>query len=185
MKQKMDPAKKLKLIYSIELIAIACIFIVVGILKLCGVIGQNSTYRFVFNIVTSVGACLIIGDLIWGLVSKKRRKKICLMDKLLALPAVAYLIVYNILCFCAKGNVLTLPNDFYSISMASVIFYLSANYIFQGIYHYFYPIPEILIAMEEERLEAEKKQKELEEKLQQEVEASIGKEEAPKDEEQQ
>ena len=169
MKIKMDPEKKFKLIYSGEFLAFSLVFLVLGFLKLFGIIGTNSTYRLVFSILTSCGAVFIIGDFVLSLVNKKRRAKVCLIDKILGLPAAAYLIVFNILSFCAMGGLVTLPEEFYKISMAVVIFYLSGDYCFQGIYHYFVPTKEFLDALEEDKKEkARKAQLELE-KVQQEA----------------
>ena len=100
MKAKMDSDKKFKLIYSGEFLLFSLIFLVLGFLKLFGVIGTNSTYRLIFNIVTCVGICFITGDFIFSLLNKKRRAKVCLLDKIITLPAAILLIVYNTLSFC-------------------------------------------------------------------------------------
>lgn len=160
-KAKMDPAKKTKLIYSGELVVFSVIFLVIGFFKLFGVIGTNPTYRLVFSIITSCGALFMYGDFLFSLINKKRRAKVCLLDKIINLPAATYLIVYNILSFLAIGNVIVLPELFYKISMAAVIFYLSGSYCFQGIYHYFNPTKELLEAIQLD--EEERKRKALEE----------------------
>lgn len=156
-KSKITPEKKMKLIYSGEFIVFSVIFLVIGFLKLFGIIGTNSTYRLVFSIITSCGALFIMGDFLFSLFNKKRRAKVCLLDKILNLPAGLYLAVYNVLSFLAIGKAIVLSEEFYKISMAIVIFYLSGNYCFQGIYHYFNPTKEFLEALEADKQERERK----------------------------
>lgn len=154
---KMSTEKKMKLIYAGEFLLFAVVFIVIGILKLLGFIGTNSTYRLIFSIITSCGALFMTGDFIFSLVNEKRRAKVCLLDKIILLPVACFLIVYNILSFCHIGGVIVLPELFFKISMGSVLFYLSGSYGFQGIYHYFVPTKEFLEALEEDAKEKAKK----------------------------
>jgi len=163
MKQKMNNVTKVKLIYSGELILISLVFLVVGTLRLLGVITPNPTFALVFNWITLFGGLWIIVDLIWGIVSKKRRQRICLLDKILNAPAGLTLIVFDILCLIGiiPGN-----SKIRVIIIACVFIYIGIVYAIQGIYHFKHPLPELLKeaekADEEEKLEKEKK--ELEEK---------------------
>ena len=67
--------KKYKLIYSGELLLIAVVFLVLGILKLTGVMTSKQPRIAIFNWITIFGGLWIITDLIWTLVSKKRRNE--------------------------------------------------------------------------------------------------------------
>ena len=153
MKKKLDALTKAKLIYSGELIIIAIIFLVVAILKITGVIPFNSTRHLVFNWITLFGGTWVIVDFFWGLLSKKRRPKICLLDKALHLPAGIYMVAFDLFCIITK------PEDpmIYRLGFPIAISYLCLCYIFEGIYHFYHPIPGILDAVveadEEEKTE--------------------------------
>ena len=95
-KQKMSDEKKMKLIYSVELSVFALIFVVLGILKLTHVLGLGQNYRqYIFPYVTLAGGAWFIADFIWALCSKKRREKAPLIDKILVLPASAFVIGFD------------------------------------------------------------------------------------------
>jgi len=145
MKKKLDAFTKVKLIYSGELIIIAIIFLVVAILKFTGVLGYNATRHLVINWITLFGGTWVIIDFFWGLFSKKRRKKICLLDKALHFPVGIYLIIFDLFCIIAK------PSEplVYRLGLPIAISYLCLSYIFEGIYHFYHPVPAILEAIEE------------------------------------
>ena len=145
MKKKLDALTKAKLIYSGELIIIAIIFLVVAILKFTGVIPYNSTRHLVFNWITLFGGTWVIVDFFWGLCSKKRRPKISLLDKALHLPAGIYMVAFDLYCIITK------PQDpmIYRLGFPIAISYLCLCYIFEGIYHFYHPIPGILDAVVE------------------------------------
>ena len=109
-----------------------------------------------FNYVTIAGALFLIGDFLWALLSEKRRKKVCLLDKAILLPVAAFLIVFDIICFATDIN----AEQYYfrMYSMVAIFFYVAIAYLFQGIYHYFKPIPAITEAIEEAIEEASKPQ---------------------------
>lgn len=153
-KKKMPIEKKVKLIYSGELLLISVVFLVIGILKLTNVLGTNPTRLFIYNIITTVGFVYIVGDFIWTMISKKKRQKSCLIDKFLVLPVGLYLIVFDIICFVEGENINT---DFVKYSVGIVLLYLAVVYIFQGIYHYHKLTPQLLEAIEEAKLEEEQK----------------------------
>ena len=147
MKNKMPIEKKVKLIYSGELILIALVVLVIGILKLVDIIPTNPTRLLVYNIITIIGGAVLLGDFCWAIFSKKRRPKVSLLDKCLALPAALYLIAFDIVCFIQGASI----NDrFVVYSIGLVLVYIGAIYIFQGIYHYFHLTPQLLEAIKEE-----------------------------------
>ena len=149
-KQKMPIEKKTRLIYSIELLIFAVLFLVIATLEILGLIGKNKTMMTIFNWVTIFGATWMIVDFFWVVFSKKRRAKNSLLDKALLLPLAAYLITFDILCF------LQLPfitMEFRRLMMGIAFYYVGAIYLFQAIYHYYHPIPALLSAIEEEKME--------------------------------
>lgn len=160
MKKKMDALTKAKLIYSGELLVFAVVFLVIAILKITGVIGGNSTRSTIFNWVTIFGGSWIIVDFIWAIVDKKRQKRIALIDKIIHLPAGLYLVSFDIYCFISKpaGD-----SPIYRYGVSIVLFCLFMCYTFESIYHFFYPIPGLLDAIEEVEVpeEEEKKEKEI------------------------
>ncbi len=139
-KQKMDEYKKCKLMYSLEFVIIAVVFIVIGVLKICGVWNYNEIRKAIFNWVTIFGGTWMIIDFIWVLCSKKRRKKNSLLDKILQVPLGIYLIVFDLLCFLWNGQ----PEKFYQIGMPMAFFYIGVIYTFEGIYHWFHPVPAVI-----------------------------------------
>ena len=144
--KKVDPHKKVKLIYSGELLLFAVLFLVFGILKLTRVMGYNETRRIVFNWITIFGGAWGITDLIWALASKKRRPRISLIDKFLVLPLSLFIITFVFISLIAKP-----ANDsFYIISIGAAFLYISCVYIFESIYHYYKPVPGLLEEDEEE-----------------------------------
>ena len=154
MKNKMSTEKKTKLFYSGELLLIAVVAIVIGILKLVGVIETKPTRLLVYNIITIAGGAFLIFDFCWALFSKKRRPNVSFLDKSLAFPPAVYLIVFDIICFVQGSNV----NDMLVVySVGLVLLYLGAIYIFEGIYHWFHLTPQLQKAIEEELKEEETK----------------------------
>ena len=151
----MDPHKKIKLIYSGELLGFAILFLVFGILRITKVIGYNETRRIVFNWITIFGGLWVIADFLWGLLSKKRRQRICLLDKVLALPLALFMETFDFISLIAKPS----NNNFYIYSIGAAFLYIAAIYTFQGIYHYFYPIPGIFDDEEEEKKEENSQEK--------------------------
>ena len=152
----MDPHKKMKLIYSGELLLFAVIFLVVAILKLTGVMKYNETRRIIFNWITIFGGLWGITDFVWGLASKKRRQRISLLDKALVLPLVLFIETFDFISLIAKPE----SESFYVISIGAAFLYITVIYTFQAIYHYFYPIPGLFDDEEEE-----KKDQNIQEKL--------------------
>ena len=145
MKKNLDALTKAKLIYSGELIIIAIIFLVVAILKMTGVIPFNSTRHLVFNWITLFCGLWVIIAFLWGALSKKRRPRICLLDKVLHLPAGIYMVAFDLYCLIAQPKDQTI----YRFGFPIAIMYLCLCYIFEGVYHFYHPIPGILEAVVE------------------------------------
>ena len=161
----MSIEKKTKLMFCAELAFFAVVFIVLGVLEFLSVIGKRHTMLVIFNWITIFGGTWMIVDFFWVLFSKKRRAKNSLLDKALLIPLGIYLITFDILCFCELSFV---SDDFRRKMMAIALFYAGAIYIFQAIYHYFYPVPMLIKAIddikkaeEEERLKVEQEQSEV------------------------
>ena len=150
--EKMSVEKKTKMVYSGELLVFAILFAVIATLEIIGVIGKREIMLIIFNWVTIFGGTWMIIDCVWVLCSKKRRKKNSLLDKFLLIPLGIYLITFDIICFSQLSFVTI---EFRRMMMSIAFYYLAAIYLFQSIYHYFYPIPAIIEAIEEEKKEKE------------------------------
>ena len=151
MKKKMDFETKAKLIYSGELLIFAIVFFVIGILKITNVFKFNATRSTIFNWITIFGGTWIIIDLIWALVDKKRQKRVAIIDKIIHVPAGVYLICFDLFCLITK------PEEpmVYQYGVASVLLYLGLCYTFEAIFHFKYPVPGIIDAVEQEKVVAE------------------------------
>ena len=145
-REKMSLEKKVKLIYSGELLFFAIVFIVIATLEILGVIGKREIMMIIFNWVTIFGGTWMIADFIWLLCSKRRQRKNSIIDKALLIPAGIYLITFDIICFTGASFV---TMEFRRLMMGIVFYYLGANYIFQGIYHWFHPIPGLFDGIKE------------------------------------
>lgn len=150
----MSIEKKNKLIYSGELIIIAIVFLVIGILELLKIIKLSDNFQLIFKILTLIGASWVFTDFFWTIFSKKRKARNSLLDKIMMLPLAIYLVVFDII-----GFAIAKPYDYYQIGVPLAFFYIACAYIFQGIYHYYNPIPLILEAIEEEKAAKEEKEK--------------------------
>ena len=156
-KEKMSVEKKVKLIYSGELLFFAALFIVIATLEVLGKIGKNTIVLTIFNWVTIFGGTWMIADFIWLLCSPKRRKKNSVLDKALLVPAGIYLITFDIICF-TQASFVTL--EFRRLMMSIVFYYFAAVYIFQGIYHWFHPVPGLMEDIKKEQEQADKEKQE-------------------------
>ncbi len=175
-KENSSIEKKTKLIYTIELLVFAVLFMVIATLEVVGVIGKREIMLIIFNWVTIFGATWMIVDCIWVAFSKKRRKKNSLLDKILLIPFAIYIITFDIICFCGLDFV---TMEFRRLMMGIGFYYLGAVYLFQGIYHYFRPVPAIVEAIEQAKAEELKEAEAAkQEELQKEVE---NEEEKPQD----
>lgn len=145
----MKTETKVKLIYAGELAVIAIIAIVIGVLKLTGVIATKPIRLLIYNIITFVGGLWFIVDLIWTLKSEKRRKKSSLLDKICVIPISAYLLFFDIYCFIYKAQGIEVNDMLVRISVGVVLLYVGVLYTFQAIYHYSHPVPMLIEAIEE------------------------------------
>lgn len=152
-KEKMPLEKKVKLIYSGELIFFSLVFFVIATLEILGIIGKREIILIIFNWVTIFGGTWMIADFIWLMCSPKRRQKNSVIDKALLVPAGIYLITFDIICF-TNASFVTL--EFRRLMMGIVFYYLGSCYLFQGIFHWFFPIPGLLEDIRKEQEKAEK-----------------------------
>ena len=158
--------KKTKLIYSGELVLFAVIFFVIATLEILGIIGKREIMMIIFNWITIFGGTWMLVDFFWVLFSKKRRKKNSLLDKAMIVPAGIYLITFDILCFCQLSFI---TMEFRRLMMGILFYYFGACYLFQGIYHYFFPVPAVVNAIEETYKAIEEEQRQAEEAAAQEA----------------
>lgn len=152
--KKLTDEKKAILMYSGELLIFAIVFLVLSILKFTGIMGYNPTRGLIFNWITIVGAGWGIADFIWAICSKKRRQRICLLDKILVLPLTFFMVTYDLICFIAKPE----NESFYLTMIAIAFLYVAVIYTFEAVYHYFKPIPGLLEEIREEKEEKEKEE---------------------------
>ena len=154
--------RKIKLIYSGELLFIAVVFLVIGLLELLKVITIKDWVQLVFKIVTLAGAAWLIADFLWTLLSPKKRAKNSLMDKIMMLPLAAYLLAFDIYGFVSPR-----PYEYYQIGIPIAFFYISCAYIFQGIFHYKHPVPMVVEMISEayQEVQDEKQREEAADKL--------------------
>ncbi len=145
--------KRIKWIYSGELLLIAAVFLTFGILELLHVMNISDTMQLIFKIVTLAGATWIVIDFIWLMKSEKRQKKNCKMDKIMMLPAALYFYVFDIIGFVSPR-----PYEYYQIGIPLIFFYITCIYSFQGIYHYFHPVPLVQEMIDEAIKEQQEKE---------------------------
>lgn len=147
-KKKLDDLTKAKLLYSGELALFAILFLVLGILILLDILKVKDWKRYLFTWVTLFGSAWGIADFFWVLFSKKRRAKNSLLDKALLLPSATALIVLDLIALI--NGIPNMDESYYRIVMGSVFLYITALYLFEAIWHWFYPVPGILEAVKEE-----------------------------------
>ena len=145
--------KRIKMIYSGELLVFAVIFIVLGILELLAVIKLSERFQLIFKIITLVGASWLVADFVWVMLSPRRKAKNAVMDKAMMLPLAVYLYVFDIL-----GFVLQPGYGYYQVGVPAAFFYIACAYAFQGIYHYYHPVPSVIEMIEDAKKEEEPKQ---------------------------
>ncbi len=146
-KKKMSSSKKMIIFYSVELLVIAAVFITIAILDLTGVLTISVRQHIIFNFVTVLGGAWFIADFVWATFSSKRKERICYIDKILHLPLGLYLIAFDTIMF-VHWNVLAY--EVYLYGMTGAFLYIGICYTFEGIYHFFKPIPSMI---EEEKKE--------------------------------
>lgn len=145
--KKMSKETKIKLIYSGELLVFAIVFLVFGILKMTKVMGYSETRRIVFNWITIFGGAWGIADFIWAICSKKRQKRISMVDKILLVPLAVFIMTFDFISLIAKPS----NDNFYIYCVGAAFLYVAVIYTFQSIYHFFKPIPGLFDDDEEEK----------------------------------
>ena len=159
---KISSEKKVKLIYSGELLFFAIVFAVIATLEITRVLHLKEWVLITFNWLTIFGGAWMIADFFWVFFSMKRRAKNSLLDKALLVPLGIFLIVFDIICFAKWGFKTDSSYDFRLYMMTGAFYYVTAIYLFQAIYHYFYPVPMMLEAIKEEEESALAKKQEAE-----------------------
>jgi len=137
----MDTNKKVRLIYSLEFGIIALAFLVIGILRVVGLMGGNDTFHDIFKWVSMFGGIWIIADFIWASISATRRERICYLDKILNLPAGLFIVGFDIYAFIGFGEN---AENMWRFGLGGLFIYIGLDYGFQAIYHYFKPVQNIL-----------------------------------------
>lgn len=156
MNDKEKLLKKTKLIFFLEYIAIAVVLFVIGFLRLFDVIPYSDKRLLAYNIITLIGVAYVLFDTTWYIVSKKKRAKSDLIDKIFPLIAAIYLLVFDILVLAKINTEL----NFIKYSISAVLLYAGAVSLFLGIYHHFKPSKMLLEAVEEEYQQKLKEQEE-------------------------
>ena len=146
MKKKLDIVTKAKLIYSGELALFAIAFLVLAILEFTQVIKISTRHHLIFNWVTLAGGTWLIADFLWALLSKKRRKRVALLDKIIHLPLGIYLISFDLFCLISQ----TQEQAVFQYGIPCALSYLFVCYTFEAIYHFFVPVPGLLDIKEED-----------------------------------
>lgn len=156
--KELDELTKTKVIMQGEYVLIALVFLVLGFLKIFGVINSDSqsTKAHIFNFITSAGSLWVISDFLWSSFSKKRHNRVDYIDKVVTLPIGLYLLVYNILCFINWSN----PSPYLNKIGVSILFFMIfIVYMFIGIYHWFKTSKQVLKIIEEAKEEENKENK--------------------------
>lgn len=146
--KNLDSLTKVKVIYTVELLAIATVFLVIASLEISGVLKITDRHKYVFLWVTIFGGPILIGTLIWALVSPKKRAKVSLFDKFSILPGSIYVIVFDIIGFI---NYNAWDENYFRYGIPSALYYFALVYIVQAFYHWKHPLPELLKAIEEDK----------------------------------
>lgn len=159
-KKKFGEFEKAKLVYSAELLLFAILFCVLSILFLVNVLQVSTWKKWVFLVGGSLGAIWFIVDWIWTLASPKHRKKSSLFDKILLIPSGLAALGFNIYFWISKLYEDNSPAEpVFRMFLIVMLFYFSAVYIAEAIYHWFIPVPDLMeaekVSKEEEKKEAE------------------------------
>ena len=151
MKKKMDFATKAKLIYSGELLIFAIVFLVLATLRFLNIIQYKEIRGTIFNWVTLFGGTWILVDLIWAICDKKRQKRIAMIDKIIHAPAGVYLITFDLYCLISKSK----NPELFRFGIGAILAYLGLCYVFEALYHFKYPVPGVVDAVEQEKIQSE------------------------------
>jgi len=150
MKKPLDASKKAILFYSGELLLISIVALVIAILEWTQLIKVSERHRLIFNWVTIFGGTWLIIDFLLALFSKKRQKRIALIDKIIHLPLGIYLVSFDTFAFIKNPDI-----SLFQIGIPIALTYLSICYMFESIYHYFKPIPGLIEAVNSDEKQGE------------------------------
>lgn len=169
-KQKpMDPVKKANLLICGEMLLIAIVFLVLGILRITSVIKSSEIRAHIFNIITTLGSTWVIIDFFWSTFSRKRHEKVTYLDKCLNFPMAIGILAFDIYCLIHWTDFANQEflDSVFRIGISVIFLVIAINYIFQSVFHYFRPTKALLAAVaydeEQKRLALEEVSKKNEE----------------------
>lgn len=145
--KKLDEVTKIKLIYSGEILIFAIIFALIGILDVTGVKEIKDWVLNVFKVIALLGGAYFIYDFVTTFTNKKKREKACLVDKFSTIFIPPYTITLAIMLWA--NNAFVIENRRYFIGFLLIA--ISVVYLFQAIYHWFFPLKELLEDEENEK----------------------------------
>lgn len=138
--KKLDELTKAKLIYSGMLLVIGIVAITIGILQLVQIIEIKEWLINVFKFVPFLGLAYFIFDYVTLFTNKKKREKVCLVDKFSLIFIPPFSVTFAILLWCGNNYACNSPQLF----IGPLIITLGVVYIFQAIYHWFRPLKDLL-----------------------------------------
>ncbi len=142
--KKLSGNDKAKLIYTIELLVFACLFAVLGILFLTGILHTSAWKKWLVLTVGTLGAVWCYVDFFWCLKSPKRRAKNSLLDKALVLPNALYAFAINIY-FWVKLAPFNEDSDLmFAYCLGASLCYFSIIYLIEAFYHWKHPVPGLI-----------------------------------------
>ena len=171
MEKKMDELTKAKLIYSGELVFIALVALVIGILELTYIIKICNGFRIGFTWVTILLSPAMLIDTIYVMVKPERRANISIFDRCCLIPIYIYLIIIDEISLI---NYNTMPQSYYQTVIGILIIYVAVIYLIQACYHWYHPHPTLVAAIEQDIKDEAKKKEELEKEF--EIKPSIDEE---------
>lgn len=137
--KKLDEVTKVRLIYSGELALFAVVFAVIGVLQLIGVWEVKEWVLQVFKFVAPVAAAYFIYDFVTSFTNKRKREKVCFVDKFSTIFVPPYSLTLAIMLFVNYQFVFDNRNLFFPPLLLAI----SVVYLFQAIYHWFNPLKEL------------------------------------------
>ena len=133
---------------------------VLGILFLCNIINVADWKKWAFTLVTFFGGIWIFVDLIWTLKSPSKRKKNCLLDKIILIPnglALIGLDTFALIKLIKDPSWTNIGDvNFFQYLIGSAILYVALVFLFEAIYHWYHVHPLVYEMIEED----EKKEQE-------------------------
>ncbi len=155
--KKLSGNDKAKLVYTIELLFFACVFLTLGVLFLCGVLKTSTWKKWLVLTVGTVGSVWCFVDFFWTLRSPKRRAKNSLLDKGLVLPNALFAFSVNIYFWVMLAPFNEASDIMFAYCLGASLCYFAIIYSIEAFYHWKHPLPGI-IEVENELKEEEKKE---------------------------